>query len=129
LVVNLGFKPHDDLITAYSGYDVMYLLTGGTAYYHVGALPGKIFEYMRLGKPILHAGIEGTTHQMLGQSGLETFVSLGDPSGITDRVEEMISRKRSGTLTAIPNRDYIAGFEWRRLAARADEILSGASLT
>ncbi len=128
LVANLGFKPHDDLITAYSGYDVMYLLTGGTAYYHVGALPGKIFEYMRLGKPILHAGIEGTTHQMLGQSGLETFVSLDDPSGIADRIEEMIRRKRSGTLTASPHLDYIIGFEWQRLAARADQILSGATI-
>jgi glycosyltransferase involved in cell wall biosynthesis len=125
LVANLGFLNHDDLIKAYHRYDVMYLLTGGTAYYHRGALPGKIFEYMRLGQPILHAGIDGTTHDMLKPSGLEIFTPLDDASGIAARIAELVKQKRSSALAAAPNRAYIESFEWRRLAHAVDVIISG----
>lgn len=125
MVANLGFLNHDDLMTAYHRYDIMYLLTGGTAYYHRGALPGKIFEYMRLGRPILHVGIEGTTHDMLKPSGLEVFTPLEDAPGIASRMVELLRQKRSSTLAATPNRAYIESFEWRRLAHAVDVIISG----
>ena len=124
LVDNLGFKSHQELMRAYPTYDVMYLLTGGTAYYHVGALPGKIFEYMRLGKPILHAGIDGTTHQMLSHSGLEIFVPLDDVEGLVRAIIDLIHRKKTSSLARTPNREYASSFEWRRLAGEVDRILS-----
>ncbi len=124
LVDNQGFRAHDELVRAYPSYDILYLLTGGTPYYHVGALPGKIFEYMRIGKPILHAGIEGTTHQMLEHSGLEIFVPLDNPAGIADAIIDLMERKKSGSLEMEPNREYAQSFEWRRLAEKVNTIIS-----
>jgi hypothetical protein len=124
LVRNLGFMNHDDLLAVYPQFDILYLLTGGTPYYHVGALPGKIFEYMRLGKPVLHAGIDGTTHRMLMESGVETFVPLADAGGIAAALIDLMKRKRVGALTVQPNWEYIRSYEWRRLAAKADAILT-----
>jgi len=124
LVDNRGFRSHDELLRAYPSYDVLYLLTGGTPFYHTGALPGKIFEYMRIGKPILHAGIEGTTHEMLEQSGLETFVPLDNPEGIAKAIIDLMERKESGFLKGEPNRGYARSFEWRRLADRVASILA-----
>lgn len=125
MVVNRGFMNHDDLMKEYSRYDVMYLLTGGTAYYHRGALPGKIFEYMRLGRPILHVGIEGTTHDMLKPCGLEIFAPLDNPAEIAARMTVLLKQKRASMLAAAPNRAYIEAYEWRRLAQTAEGIISG----
>jgi len=124
LVNNLGFKSHDELMAAYPTYDVLLLLTGGTAYYYPGALPGKIFEYMRLGKPILHVGIEGTTQRMLSQSGLQVFVPLDDPQKIASAIIDLINRKKTSSLSVEPNWDYARSFEWRRLAQKVHDILS-----
>jgi len=124
MVQNLGFKSHDELIRLYPTFDVMHLLTGGTAYYHLGALPGKIFEYMIVGRPILHAGIDGTTHDMLRQSGLEIYVPLDDAPRIADAIIDLMKRKKSATLAMTANREYAESFEWRRLAEELDRILS-----
>ncbi len=124
LVDNQGFRTHDELMRAYPSFDILYLLTGGTPYYHVGALPGKIFEYMRIGKPILHAGIDGTTHRMLAQSGLEIFVPLDNPGGIADAIIDLMEKKKSGSLKMEPNREYARSFEWRRLAEKVNTIIS-----
>lgn len=125
LVRNHGFKNHEELMRHYPTYDVMYLVTGGTPYYHKGALPGKIFEYMRLGKPILHAGIDGTTHEMLSRSGLEIFVPLENAGGLAGAIIDLMERKKSASLSMTPDREYADSFEWRRLADRVDGILSG----
>lgn len=125
MVVNRGFMSHDDLMREYHRYDIMYLLTGGTAYYHRGALPGKIFEYMRLGRPILHVGIEGTTRDMLRPCGLEIFAPLDDPAAIAARMTALREQKRASTLAAMPNRSYIETYEWRSLARKVDGIISG----
>ena len=124
LVKNLGFKSHDELMQMYPAYDVMHLVTGGTPYYHLGALPGKIFEYMRIGRPILHAGIDGTTHQMLLNSGLEIFVPLDDAAGIADAIIDLMARKKKHSLGMTVNREYADSFEWRQLALKVDRILS-----
>jgi glycosyltransferase involved in cell wall biosynthesis len=124
LVENLGFKDHAELMHLYPTFDVMHLVTGGTPYYHLGALPGKIFEYMRLGRPILHAGIDGTTHQILLKSGLEIFVPLDDTAGIAAAIIDLIERKKSSSLSMVPNREYADSFEWRRLARKVENILS-----
>ncbi len=124
LVHNLGFKSHDELMKMYPAYDVMHLVTGGTPYYHLGALPGKIFEYMRIGRPILHAGIDGTTHRMLLNSGLEIFVSLDDAERIADAIIDLMERKKNSSLAMTVNREYADSFEWRQLAAKVDRILS-----
>lgn len=124
LVDNRGFRSHDELMRAYPSFDVLYLLTGGTPYYHVGALPGKIFEYMRIGKPILHAGIEGTTHELLAPSGLEIFVPLDNPGGIADAIIDLMEKRKSGCLSMEPNREYARSFEWRRLAEKVGAIIS-----
>jgi glycosyltransferase involved in cell wall biosynthesis len=124
LIKNNGFMNHDDLIRAYDRYDAMYLVTGGTPYYHVGALPGKIFEYMRVGKPILHTGIEGTTHDILEKSGLEIFVPLDDAEGTSSAIIDLMKEKKSGYLSAKPDLDFCRSFEWRQLAKRVNEIIS-----
>jgi hypothetical protein len=126
-VNNHGFMNHVDLISSYRFYDVMYLLTGGTPYYHAGALPSKIFEYMRIGKPILHAGIKGTTHEILSKSGLEIFVPLEDAFGIADKIIDLIARKKASSLSMQPNLAYIKSFEWRFLVNTANGILLSAS--
>jgi glycosyltransferase involved in cell wall biosynthesis len=126
IVKNHGFKNHEDLMRLYPTFDVMHLVTGGTPYYHRGALPGKIFEYMRLGKPILHAGIDGTTHDMLGNSGLEIFVPLEDVDGIAGVIIDLMERKKSASLSMPSNREYADSFEWCRLAEKVDQILTAA---
>jgi len=125
LVSYHNFMSHDDLIRAYKDYDVMHLVTGGTPYYHAGMLPGKVFEYMRLGKPVLHAGLDGTAHHILAKSGLESFVSLDDATGIAEKMEHLLDLKKSSQLIAEADWDYIRSYEWGSLVKRANEIISG----
>ena len=124
MIRNIGFMKHAALLKAYGDFDVMYLVTGGTPYYHPGMLPGKVFEYMRAGKPILHSGLDGSAHQILAKSGLEIFVPFDDVGGIAEAMVSLLHRHRNSDLHMKPDWDFIGSFEWRCLGGRLNEILS-----
>lgn len=78
-----AYSPHREAIEASVNADINVVLLGGDDETHKKVVTGKIFEYLRSGRPILTIGSKGgVVDNMLGESGLgEVFLSV-DTEGI-----------------------------------------------
>lgn len=112
-----GFIRHDDVPRYLAEEaDIQLVLTVGDKFFTPGVLPGKIFEYMRIGKPILHIGQEGDTHDFLQESGLEIFVAEKEFEKIPHVLERCVREARDWSKAKTANEEAVTRFEWNSLA-------------
>ncbi|WP_100523463.1 glycosyltransferase family 4 protein [Mycobacteroides abscessus] len=77
LVRVLGHLPHQTALTELKKSDVL-LLVGDTAPDSGDYIPGKLFEYMAIGKPILALSLKGESTQIIENYGLGEVVDPGN---------------------------------------------------
>lgn len=86
-------------------------------------VPGKTYEYMASGQPILAAVPEGDARDFLTQSGTAFVCRPDDVSGMVAIIGRIYSAWKEQVNLCKPNVTFIEGFERRRLArALADEL-------
>ena len=84
---------------------------------------GKIFEYMRSGKPIWAViNPQGITADILKSSGLAFIADNENPDEIASSLVNLYKNWQEGKLTVQPNWDYIHSFERRRLTKKLAEV-------
>lgn len=111
-LVNMGYLPHDKVIGEQSGADVLILPLRKEKEYEK-VLPGKIFEYMASGRPILGIGQEnGAAAQLLKSSGTGEMFDWDNIIGM----EQFIKNHRC-------NPQNIERFSRRRLTEKLSELL------
>jgi glycosyltransferase involved in cell wall biosynthesis len=102
--------------------DVLLLVIGAGGQ---AGLPGKIFEYMASGRPILATVPKGSeAGAMLDQAGGAVVVDHADVPGIAQAIRDLHRQWREGCLPLRRNDAYVAQFERRQLARRLAEVLS-----
>ena len=85
--------------------------------------PGKTYEYLRLGKPILALVPEDSDPAKIIRRAKAGFVLSHDVNKMKEQLKDIFDRWRTGNLTDFqPDRQYIAKFERRKLAGRIAEI-------
>jgi hypothetical protein len=89
-------------------------------------IPAKVYEYLRLGKPILAlTPPEGDTGRLLSQVGGATVVDLADEEGIHHTIPRFIEALRDGRH-ALPDADQVFHFSRKyqsmQLAACLSEL-------
>lgn len=71
------------------------LLFQGVDFDHM--IPAKLFEYLRVGRPILAmTGLAGDSARVLREADVRSVVPLGDEVAIAAQLEQMIAELRSG---------------------------------
>ncbi len=119
------YLPHAESLRELSRMDVsLHLLNRGRDIY-----PGKIFEYFRLGNPILSVQEPGDDLDAL-ISGLDAGIvaDCRDPAAITGAVRDLMERKRTGNLSRFePPREAVARFSRRGIAERYAALLDDIS--
>jgi glycosyltransferase involved in cell wall biosynthesis len=118
-----GYRPHAESIADLARLDVsLLLLTRGSGIY-----PGKVFEYMRLGNPILSVSRPGDDlHRLLEETGAGTTVDRESPDRIAEALVELLGRKRSGELTHLdPDLPRVRRYSREAIAGRYAEVLDG----
>ena len=91
-----------------------------------GLVPGKLYEYIGVGRPILAVAPEGEAASIVRRHRRGEVVPHDDPGKIADALGIMYERYRAGTLDAVYDlspvsecrRDILAG----KLAERLDAI-------
>jgi glycosyltransferase involved in cell wall biosynthesis len=79
-----GSIPHQQLLTLYGETDLQLLILAHTSI-APGNLPGKFFEYLASGSPILAVGpVDGDAADILRQTGAGAIFSRNDVESITD---------------------------------------------
>jgi glycosyltransferase involved in cell wall biosynthesis len=125
----IEYLPHRQAIAELVAADVLLLVVGGGRGAGVhGWLPGKIFEYLRVRKPILLLGdIDGDAAQLLHRHSRGWLVREGDAEGVAAALRSMLDLRcasASHSPGACPELGKpVACFERRELACQMADFM------
>lgn len=124
-VQELGRLTHCEAISLMKGADALFLPVS-EGEYALGSLPGKLFEYLASGKPIIAAvPAESEVAQILNRVGGATMVEPGDVNGLAKILANVAQAGRPTWGT--PNPSLTACFERRNLTSQLAEVLSSVT--
>lgn len=86
-------------------------------------VPGKTYEYLGSGTPILAAVPEGDARDFLREAGNAYLCDPDDVSAIASAILAAVEQWREGRRADPPSGDFLARFERRRLAQRVAGVL------
>jgi len=123
-ILDPHMEHHDSIVLAASA-DLLLLILGASADF-ASTYPGKIFEYFRLGKPILSLGPIGSiSESLLSKSGRGTNVDYSD----IDSIEKEILRSYNANDTVLTDNAFdFTMYERKRLAGQHAEIFDKVSV-
>jgi glycosyltransferase involved in cell wall biosynthesis len=88
-------------------------------------VPGKLYEYLGAGRPILAAVPEGDARDILAEAGIAYVCEPDDVAGMAAAIAAQIKRWRAGDPARPVPAGLLARFERRALAGRYSELLNG----
>jgi glycosyltransferase involved in cell wall biosynthesis len=125
----LGYLPHAASVELLRSADLLFLpmqkLADGR---RAGNVPGKTYEYLASGRPILAAVPPGDARDLLERAGA-AFVCEPDDVAAIERI--LAERVRALGAEPGPERDFavVGEYEWARLTGRVAEVLAAALLS
>jgi glycosyltransferase involved in cell wall biosynthesis len=128
-----GYLPHAKTIDLIRSADLLFLpmqeLEPGT---RAGLVPGKTYEYLASGRPILGAVPDGDARELLVEAGTGLVCRPSDVEAMARIISGELQRvRRGGGPAAQPNADVLARYERRTLtrdlAAVFDAVLGRAA--
>lgn len=123
-IVVRGAVPHAEALKAMREAHVLLMQSAfGTTDSPIGqTYPGKLFEYMASGRPVLAVVPDGATAKLIDDTGCGWWREPGDVAGVTSLLESLVDRWRAGTplLEGTPD---MARFDRRTLTAELAEIV------
>ena len=85
-------------------------------------VPGKMYEYLASGRPILAAVPEGDARDTLEAAGNAILVRPDDVGGIAAGLLAQLDQFRAGVTPTPPDRALVERFEYARLAADLADV-------
>jgi glycosyltransferase involved in cell wall biosynthesis len=82
------------------------------------SIPGKTFEYMASGRPILAAVPDGDARDFLSQCGTALLCRPDDVEGMIQQLDKAYNAWRIGQPIGHMNKDFVEQFEGRKLTAK-----------
>jgi len=118
------YLPHDECLRVVRTADLLFLpLHKMPPGRRSGIVPGKTYEYMASGRPILAALPEGDARDYVVNAGTGLVCEPDDVDGMVRILKEQFAAWKAGRQTVTWNREYVEQFERRRLTERlAEEI-------
>jgi glycosyltransferase involved in cell wall biosynthesis len=119
------YVPHTEALAALMAADALLLVVGGGRGPAVqGWLPGKIFEYLRSGKPVLSLGDpQGDAARLMAPYLRGTTVAEHDAPGIAKAIAELLEHRHAAGPAPASGAASPAVFERRELARQLAEYL------
>jgi len=120
-VVNIvGFIPHNEAINLMAGSDILLIIQPGTNL----QIPGKLFEYIAIGHPILALTGEGATADFVRNEELGEVVNPEDTEDIKRVIKDYIFRYEHGLLERKSPKQNRMKFESKFLTQCLVELLN-----
>jgi len=90
--------------------------------------PAKIFEYMRIGRPVLAIGKTGDASELVRRAGIGCFVESDDTDRLIDILQQIGTDYQEFCREwYVPKRDVIERYDRKALTGRLREILESIS--
>jgi glycosyltransferase involved in cell wall biosynthesis len=125
-----GYLSHEETIALMRSADLLFLpmqdLPSGI---RAGLVPGKTYEYLDSGRPILGAVPDGDARDLLASAGDVYLCRPTDITAIASAIQHAVDHRRAG-ISILPRApDVLAPYErhyqTRQLAALLDGVLGG----
>ena len=119
-----GYLSHAESVKALQAASLLFLpmhSLAGEA--RATIVPGKAYEYMASGAPILAAVPQGDAHDFLIKSGLGLICPPDAPETMAGILASQFNQWLEGKRSVHPNTDYIASFERAALAKKLSSII------
>jgi len=113
--------PHDDCVRLMMRAEILLIIQPASPL----QIPGKIYEYIATGRPMVVIGGEGATARLVKRHRLGVCCQndVGD-------IKSMLSRILTGrTRITLPPKEELERFEYRRLTADLASVLDAAFAT
>ncbi|MEM1209155.1 MAG: glycosyltransferase [Planctomycetota bacterium] len=130
----VGYVDHAEATRRVSRADALFLpLHGLPPGRRSRIVPGKLYEYLAAGRPILGALPEGDARDWLVDSGMGEAAHPTDPAALVDALVRLDEGLRRGRYDGGPDAAWLERFDRRRLtgalAALLDTLTAGSSAT
>jgi glycosyltransferase involved in cell wall biosynthesis len=127
-----GYLTHADSVAMIRSADLLFLpMHAPPPGVRSASMPGKTFEYLAAGRPILAAVPDGDARDILTRAGGGLLARPADVAQMAGLITEEVDRWLAGRPTPPPNPEVVAEFERRhltqRLAAVFDAVLAGSA--
>ena len=117
-----GYVTHEESIALISSADLLFLpmhdLPQGT---RAGVIPGKTYEYLASGRPILAAVPDGDARDLLTEAGGAFVCRPADTTAMADVIASEVARHRKGQPASSRRIDVVARYERRQLTQQLAE--------
>jgi glycosyltransferase involved in cell wall biosynthesis len=129
-VVNMpGYLPHQETLTLLRTADLLFLpMHDLPMNWRAGLVPGKTYEYLAAGPPILAAVPDGDARDLLEEAGNAFLCRPSDSDAMAEILEAQLDRWRAGAPPPKVRPEVLARYERRHLtrdlAAVFDAVLS-----
>lgn len=114
-----GFIPWRESINLLFHSDLLLLIVGEKDEIFV---PGKLYEYLGVRKPILGIGPDGEAREIVEKSKLGKFFRSDEIERIASYIVSMFELKMNGKLEVFPNDSYISQFYFQNCCQRLISI-------
>jgi glycosyltransferase involved in cell wall biosynthesis len=123
-----GYLSHDETLDLIRTADLLFLPmqdlpTGRRA----TIVPGKTYEYLGAGRPILAAVPDGDARSILSEAGHALIVRPSDIEGMERALARLLRRARADQPPVEPRADVVARYEYGRLTARLAALFDRAA--
>jgi len=112
-----GYLSHSDTLELMRTADLLFLpmhdLPPGV---RATIVPGKTYEYLAAGRPVLAAVPDGDTRDILAQTGCALIVRPRDVEAMARAIARAARRARAGHPMPPPRPDVVSRYEYARLA-------------
>ncbi|UCD29665.1 MAG: glycosyltransferase [Planctomycetota bacterium] len=122
MVEFMGSRPHNEVLAAIRGADALLLLVGKS---HKRQIPGKLYEYLGVGRPIIMAGpLDCDAAQIVRKTRTGTVLDIDDVDGFAKQLRDLIGGK---TAEFQPDASAIAEYEAQSLSRKLAEVFEAVS--
>ena len=123
-----GYVSHAETIRMLRGADLLFLpMQTLPADVRAGLVPGKTYEYLAAGRPILAAVPEGDARDLLLEAGGAAICDPPDVDCLAQSIRRSLDSWRLGEDVPVPSREVAERFEGRRLAESLHDVLFSAA--
>jgi glycosyltransferase involved in cell wall biosynthesis len=118
-----GYLSHEETLRLLRTADLLFLpmqnLPVGA---RAGIVPGKTYEYLAAGRPILAAVPDGDARDLLAEAGGARLCRPDDTAGLAAAIAAEFSRFQVGAAVHTPDPKVVARYEYRHLAGQLAQV-------
>jgi glycosyltransferase involved in cell wall biosynthesis len=126
ILLKHDFMPQAEALQAMAASSALLLFLGDPRISRLSGL-GKIYWYLRVGRPIFAIAPQGGTRDLIEAGHAGWVVDPQDMAGIKRALLEVIEECRNGASSRRASPEFVAQFRYDRLAGRLADVLNGVA--